>query len=185
MIVESTRYKDYDKLALLAQTARAEFNNDPEDWKQYIDQMIDLKDQEERDDIDWLVLHIYNEAGSSETVPEFVYKKFAKTRALLKESLGIDRALFNFVGPNSVIPDHVDSDELPPYAETSIYNIVIGVFVPSEDPEKIALKIDGVLVGNKNDEAIVFDGQVPHEGYNRTNEWRVTMFCFVSKGAFK
>jgi hypothetical protein len=185
MIIENSRYKDYDKITLLAQTARKEFNNDSNEWKQYIDQMIDLKDQEHRDDIDWRVLHIFNEAGSSETIPSFVHEKFKHTIEVLKSMEGVDRALINFVGPNSIIPHHVDSDELPEYAETGIYNIVVGLFIPSEDPEQVALEIDGVVVGNKNDGAVIFDGQVPHSGYNKTNEWRVTLFLFVNKKAFK
>jgi hypothetical protein len=184
MIVENTKYRDHHKIALLAQTARKEFNNNSNEWKQYIDQTIDLKDQENRDDIDWHVLHIFNEAGSSEIIPNFVHDKFKNTIDMLKTMEGVDRALINFVGPNSVIPHHVDSDELPAYAETDIYNIVVGLFIPSEDPEKVALNIDGTVIGNKNDGAVIFDGQVPHSGYNKTDEWRITMFLFVKKEAF-
>jgi hypothetical protein len=185
MIIESTKYKDHHKIGTLADIARGCFNHDADSWFELRDQVIDLKDQEQRDDVNWFVLHVYDQVGTNDHIHEIVKSKFAPVTEYLKNMQGVERALFNFIGPNSTIPDHVDSDDLPPYAETSIYNIVVGVFIPSEDPNLLALQIDGKVTGNKVGESIVFNGQVPHSGWNRTDGWRITMFLFVKKWAFE
>lgn len=180
-ILDKEQYADYKKLENLAQTCRTCLGNDVNNWLKFKEQTIDLTDTEPHKDIDWFVLFLYDETNC-DPIPEFVKEQFAPVIEILKDLKGCYRALFNFVGPNSEIPDHVDSEELEPYAQTDIYNVVLGVF--AKEGSDIGLEVEGVFLPTKVGEASIFDGQVPHRGWNHSDEWRCTLFMFVNKGAF-
>jgi|TARA_R110000796_G_scaffold27018_9_gene74701 hypothetical protein len=180
-ILDEKTYVDNHKFKQLAKVCQTCIGQDVNGWLEFKDKTIDLTDTEEHKDIDWFVLFLYDE-HNDDPIPNFVLEKFAPVRDMLKNMAGVYRALFNFVGPNSTIPDHVDSDELPPYAETNIYNIVLGVFV-DEDAD-IGLEVENEFAKTLVGKATIFDGQIPHRGWNRSNEWRCTLFMFVDKEAF-
>ena len=180
-ILNEETYTDHKKFAELTLACKNSLGNDVNNWLQFKEQTIDLTETEEHKDIDWFVLFLYDE-NNDDPIPDFVKDQFAPVIEILKDMKGVYRALFNFVGPNSNIPDHVDSDELPPYAETGIYNIVLGIF--ADESADIGLEVVDEFAKTYEGRATIFDGQVPHRGWNKSNQWRCTLFMFVDKGAF-
>ena len=182
-ILKKESYVDYKKFNELADACRLSLDNDVNNWLEFQNTTLDLREYEDEVTDEWFVLHVYDK-DSEDPIPDFVHEKFASVIDILKSMKGVNRALFNLLGPNAIIHEHVDSDELPPYADTDIYNVVLGVFRADCKLEDIALEVEGTVLPTVVGEPVIFDGQVPHHGWNRSNEWRMTLFMFVDKGAF-
>lgn len=182
-ILKKEEYTDYKKFDALATACRQCLDNNVDNWLKFQKSTLDLREYEEEVNDEWFVLHVYDK-NNEDPIPDFVHQKFAPVVDILKNMAGVNRALFNFLGPQSIIHEHVDSDELPPYAETDIYNVVLGIFRADTELNDIALEVEGVVLPTVVGEPVIFDGQVPHRGWNRSNEWRMTLFMFVDKDAF-
>lgn len=182
-ILKKEAYVDHNKFNELANACRMCLDNNVNNWIEFKHNSLDLRDYEEEVVDEWHVLHIYDE-NNEDPIPDFVHDKFAPVIDILKNMNGVYRALFNLLGPNAIIHEHVDSDELPPYADTDIYNVVLGVFRADCKLEDIALEVEGIVLPTVVGEPVIFDGQVPHHGWNRSDEWRMTLFMFVDKEAF-
>lgn len=108
---------------------------------------------------------------------------FPKTSALIKTYPQIRDAYVIAFAPQTQLYPHVDTVELEPYAEIDWLSVYMGIFVPSTDPTKVAVKV-GEEVYNHSD-IIVFDTQIPHSGWNWTDEWWVSLRLAVYKSAFE
>jgi hypothetical protein len=108
---------------------------------------------------------------------------FPKTTALIKNIPEITTANILGFGPRSQLYTHVDTVELEPYSEIDWKSVFIGMFVPSYDTEKVAVKIGDNVVSHNN--IIIFDTQIPHSAWNRTDHWWISIRLAVLKTAFK
>lgn len=107
---------------------------------------------------------------------------FPQTAALIKAMPKIRNANIIALEPQSQLYPHVDTIELAPYAEIDWLSVYMGLFVPSLDPSKVAVKIGNTVYNHK--ETIIFDTQIPHSAWNWTNEWWVSIRLAVCKSAF-
>jgi len=108
---------------------------------------------------------------------------FPRTAALIKAMPKIRNANIIALEPQSQLYPHVDTIELAPYAEIDWLSVYMGLFVPSLDPSKVAVKIGNTVYNHK--ETIIFDTQIPHSAWNWTNEWWVSIRLAVCRSAFK
>ena len=96
---------------------------------------------------------------------------FKEELDILKLIPNLKRAIYVFVSPSSVVPEHADDDD--PY-----FRIVFGVLTPSENFKDVGLLIenDEVYLGTKA--VIGVKSDVVHWGWNNTNEfWSVLTLC--------
>lgn len=107
---------------------------------------------------------------------------FQNTAKLINSNPNIRDAYIIALAPQTQLYPHVDTIELPPYAEVNWLSVYMGMFVPSYDKNKVAVKV-GDLVYNHKD-IIVFDTQIPHSAWNWTDEWWVSIRLAVYKKAF-
>jgi hypothetical protein len=90
---------------------------------------------------------------------------------------GADRAILVLVGPQSVVPLHVDNAEDPAYTDFGVYNMLVGV----AGTDNIQFQVDGVSKIPEIGKAIIFDAQHPHEAWNNTDHWWVSIIVYVNK----
>jgi len=94
---------------------------------------------------------------------------------------GIRRVFIVFIAPNADLPRHIDDLERPPYDPSETYNLVLGVSVPSEDINDLGINIHTTDLNLKNNHAILFDANVPHNAWNKTNDWWISSILVVDK----
>ena len=108
---------------------------------------------------------------------------FPRTTALIKTMPEIRDAYVIALAPQTQLYPHVDTIELEPYAEIDWLSVYMGMFVPSFDSTKVAVKVGDIVYDHK--ETIIFDTQIPHSAYNWTDDWWVSIRLAVSKTAFQ
>lgn len=108
---------------------------------------------------------------------------FPKTSALIKNCPQIRDAYVIGFAPQTQLYPHVDTVDLEPYAEIDWLSVYMGMFVPSYDADKVAVKVGDDIYDHKD--IIVFDTQIPHSGWNWTDEWWVSIRLAVYKKGFE
>jgi hypothetical protein len=108
---------------------------------------------------------------------------FSKTRALVNGLPEIRDAYIIALGPQSQLHLHVDTIDLEPYADVDWLSVYMGMFVPSYDASKVAVKVGDTIYDHK--ETIVFDTQIPHSAWNWTDDWWVSIRLAVYKSMFE
>jgi hypothetical protein len=107
---------------------------------------------------------------------------FPQTSALIKAMPKIRNAYIIALAPQSQLYPHVDTIKLAPYAEIDWLSVYMGIFVPSQNPSKVAVKVGNTVYSHKD--TIIFDTQIPHSAWNWTNDWWVSIRLAVCKSAF-
>lgn len=107
---------------------------------------------------------------------------FPKTTEAINKLPEIRDAIIIGFGPQSQLYPHVDEVDLEPYAEIDWLSVYMGMFVPSYDADKVAVKVDNKIYNHKD--IIVFNAQVPHSAWNWTNEWWISIRLAVYKHTF-
>lgn len=107
---------------------------------------------------------------------------FPETTEFINTIPEILRATIIGFGPHSQLYTHVDTVELLPYDYVNWKSVFIGMFVPSYSPNEVAVKIENDIFDHA--EIIVFDAQIPHSAWNKTNQWWVSIRLCVLKSAF-
>lgn len=108
---------------------------------------------------------------------------FPRTASLIKTIPKIRNAYIIALAPQSQLYPHVDTIELEPYAEIDWLSVYMGIFVPSQDPSKVAVKVGDTVYDHKD--TIIFDTQIPHSAWNWTDDWWVSIRLAVYKSAFQ
>jgi len=109
-------------------------------------------------------------------------KLFPNTAKLIKENSNITSAAILGFAPNSQLYPHVDTVDLLPYAEVDWLSVFMGLYVPSYDTDLVAVKIGDTV--HSHQDIIIFDAQVPHLAWNKTNEWWISIRLSILKSAF-
>lgn len=97
---------------------------------------------------------------------------------------GIELATFFFIAPNSIVPTHIHDMERPEYDYTSHYNVFLNISVPSDDSNIVGAKIGNDIYNNKDGQALIFDYQVPHSAWNKTDKWWLGIIFYINKESF-
>lgn len=107
---------------------------------------------------------------------------FPKTSEIIKATSGIRDAYIIALAPQTQLYPHVDTVDLEPYADIDWMSVYMGIFVPTIDVTKVAVKVGDIVHSHK--EIIIFDTQIPHSAWNWTDEWWVSIRLAVYKTAF-
>lgn len=108
---------------------------------------------------------------------------FPKTFELIKTCPQIRDAIVIGFAPQTQLYTHVDDVNLEPYAEINWLSVYMGLFVPSYNADKVAVKVGDTVYDHKD--IIIFDTQIPHSAWNWTDEWWVSIRLAVYKSMFK
>lgn len=178
-------------LKLLAKILREELGSN---WDNLIKYAINLNDPAGgytdvngvpiagRSDVNVYYLNTYDKTGE---VHKEIADKFSRSTRILKGLPGLDRTFIAFIGPNSVIPSHIDDLNRPAFDPSSRYNVLLGVQVPSDNIEQIGLRVNTESVNHCNDYAVAFDANIPHDAWNKTNEWWICIVLLTDKDYVK
>lgn len=100
------------------------------------------------------------------------------------------QSFINVMKPHSILPTHMDDESSEGNvgtlrcAGTKCYQISAGIKIPSVDPAVCGLKIGEDIITVGTGEIIVFDGTIPHSGWNKSEDWRITWILDVYKTDF-
>ena len=117
----------------------------------------------------------------AEVIPESVSKPFTRVCRLIETMPGVTRASIVAIGPNSIVPIHIDDENRPAYDNSFHNNVFTGIIVP----QGCEVIIDNKLHVPKAHKYIPFDAQIPHSASNPTNEWWVSVLLYIHKTEFK
>lgn len=118
---------------------------------------------------DMKVIEIFSDTHISDKTRNI----FLKEIELLGQIKNLERALYVFISPHSVIPAHCDDDDLS-------FRVITGVLTPSSDVTQVGLVIDNDAALNlKVNQTIGIAAPVIwHHGWNRTDKfWSVLTLC--------
>ena len=113
------------------------------------------------------VIEMFNSKGISPKVAEL----FSEEIEIIKRIPNVSRALYIFMEPHTVIPEHNDDDD-------PSFRIVIGVYPNCEYTGKISLGVeqDDCIFGHKK--LVGFSSMIMHHGENNTDDlWSVLTLC--------
>ena len=145
-----------------------------------IDKSLDLEDvgTEEKVSVNAILL-VDNESDVSKEIKD----RFPKTIDFLKKMPGVKIASCVAIAPNSIVPLHLDDMDSPAYQLNDWYAVLIGVVVP--DPNLVGMKIGDNIYTHTQGTSIIFDTQIPHSAWNKTDDWWVTLRLSTKKEFFK
>ena len=109
---------------------------------------------------------------------------FPRTLEFSKKLNGITKIELIAIGPNSIIPLHLDDMSRPKFDTSNFYVMFIGIHVPSNEPNIVGIQIDKEIYNHTHGKAIVFDTQIPHSAWNNTDEWWLSLRLSVLKEFF-
>lgn len=104
---------------------------------------------------------------------------FPSTFKLISSEKCITDAVLLGFDKNSNLYPHVDTIELPPYSEINWLSIFIPLKVPSLNPDVVGIKIGNTVYNHS--ETIIFDTQIPHSAWNKTEDWWISLRLSVLK----
>lgn len=145
---------------------------DPEEITNVTNENIDFP-VPEGEVCDMRIIEIFSDMGISDKTQTM----FLKEIELLSQIKNLERALYVFVSPHSVIPAHCDDDDLS-------FRIITGVLTPSPDVDQVGLVIDNDTALNLevNQTIGIAAPVIWHHGWNRTDKfWSVLTLCVKDK----
>ena len=181
---DPTKYKDYDKLWPLVSMAK-KIVVDDDGYPINIEKINDqykgfyLRKDRPENPIKWNAITVYT----------LLKNEFEKIET-------VTQAVINYIGPQSITPLHSDSKTYKGSGQDYVggvmangvvaptYQIMIGLWIPPFDNDEIGLEFPGHGFKTwKTDEALAFDGAYDHQGWNRTDFTRVSLFIDVLKSS--
>jgi aspartyl/asparaginyl beta-hydroxylase (cupin superfamily) len=121
---------------------------------------------------DMRTLIIYD---STHSVSDNLKNFFRQELDILKLIPNLQRAIYTFVSPRSVVPKHADDDD--PY-----FRMIYGVLTPSNDFKDVGLVIENHEIHLGIKDVIGVKSDVVHWGWNNTdNYWSVLVLCIEDK----
>ncbi len=119
-----------------------------------------------------------------ESIEEKILSKFPLTVDYIKLMPGVIDARMIAIGPNSILPLHLDDMGRPSYDLNDWYSVFIGIQVPSENSDLLGVQIETDICKHKSGLAIIFDTQIPHHAWNNTSEWWISLRLSILKNQF-
>jgi hypothetical protein len=112
------------------------------------------------------------EIFSTKSISKKTQNIFSEEIKLLSKIKNLERALYIFMSPQSVIPRHCDDDD-------NSFRVITGILNPSNDINHVGLVIEDDLMNLKFKETIGIAAPVVwHHGWNRTDKfWSVLTLC--------
>jgi hypothetical protein len=132
------------------------------------------------DDVNWFCAKIWdiNEKRVDPTTKQI----FSKTAEIAKNLPGLVRMHINIVGPNSVVPDHVDTEmnlDSEQHSDTPVYHLLLNVEVGQDGD---------VFIINENERVNINEGDVTfmpvdviHSGVNSSTSYWIILAIVLAK----
>jgi hypothetical protein len=136
----------------------------------------------DRTNISIYVIFLYDH---SHITTDEIQRKFPKTREYVQTMPGVSTLKCIAIGPNSIVPLHLDDMSRAPYDLNNWYSVFTGVTVPSESADLIGVKVDNDIYNHAEAESIVFDTQIPHCAWNNTDQWWISLRFSTNKENFQ
>lgn len=182
------RYIESEKLSVLVDSFENEMGSF-NDIKSMLINVLDFDDSrdltdihpKDRDNVSVHVMFLWDQHFSAD---ETIQERFKDTRALAENLPGVDTIKIIAVGPNSIVPLHLDDMERPAFDLNSWYSVLVGVIVPSSDQNLLALQSDDKVYNHSYKQCIIFDTQIPHQAWNHTNQWWLMLRLSIKKEFF-
>ncbi len=187
-MIDSISYCDYPLLEKAAKIVEQEAI----DYLPLLDKVVDNDDSHDltgvhpRDRTD-VNLHCGLLLGDGVTeYKDTLIKKFQKSLNYAKTLSGVVKIELIAIGPNSVVPTHLDDMSRPQFDNNNDwYSVFIGVVVPSIDLRMIGVQVGNEIYNHMCGKAIVFDTQIPHSAYNNTDQWWLSLRLSILKEKFR
>ena len=129
-------------------------------------------------ELGWNSIILYDTTGKN-TVLDKVSIAGSEIIEYAKKIDNLDRITLNFLKPLSLMPIHVDGNDLDEYDTSGPhYNIILPVNTAGRSI------IGDKVILNEKGKSIVFDCQIPHGAMNDSLETRITIFLLVNKENF-
>ena len=175
---DTTKNKNYHLLEQLRDTVIDEYHNT---WKhKYTPEKDGIKFSDrygDGHDLGWWGCPLVDA-----TKPTQYSEKWPRTLEAIKKIPGVLNVCVNFIQPGHIIPEH--TDDYYDMNENVVgkvrgYGTMIGINMPSNDPEVVGFQVAGVKKGWSKGEMAAFDGYQKHGGWNYSDDWRVTMIIDI------
>jgi hypothetical protein len=128
--------------------------------------------------VNFETLELYNVHDNGTKNPK-VAELFKDEIEILKHVPGIDRAMYLFIGPNSVIPSHADDDD-------PSFRVITTVMMPGQDINDCGLDFEGEKVFLDHKVTMGSSAyEVVHHGWNNTDKWWSILVLGVNDDQFK
>lgn len=187
-MIDSTGYCEYPLLEQAANIVKQEAT----DYLSILDNVVANDDSPDLTDIhprDRTNVNLYCGLLLGEEVTDYkqsLLDKFQRSLSFSKSLPGVVRIELIAIGPNSIVPLHLDDMSRCPFDNTNDwYSVFIGVIVPSTDFKMLGVQINNQLYNHMFGKAIVFDTQNPHSAYNNTTDWWLSLRLSILKEKFK
>ena len=148
------------------------------------DDAPDLTDIHPRDREN-LLIHVMMIYNKDQEVSLEMSKQFYETINLVKNIPEILDITYITIGPTSILPLHVDTMTKPVYDLNDWFSVLLGVYVPSNDIDLLGVQIGNDIYTHSSETPIIFDTQIPHCAWNRTNDQWTCLRLRVQKTFFK
>jgi len=198
---DPTKYKDYDKLWPLVSMAKKIVVGDdgyPINIEKINDQYkgFYLRKDRPENPIKWNAITVYQRLPDFQFIADKIDQRYTLLKNEFEKIETVTQAVINYIGPQSITPLHSDSKTYKGSGQDYIggvmangvvaptYQIMIGLWIPPFDNDEIGLEFPGHGFKTwKTDEALAFDGAYDHQGWNRTDFTRVSLFIDVLKSS--
>lgn len=130
---------------------------------------------------DTFILGLYHAEGI--TVNEFNKDKYESVIKLIPQINGLESLTVSFIAPKSIITKHVDDYDSPVYSK-KVVNIVVGIQVPTDDSDIVGIQIEDYITHHTTNIPVTFNPQIPHWGWNHSNEWWIFSIIVINSTAF-
>lgn len=176
----------------LLQSAKATFLTEMlsiRDIEKYLINILDFDDSpdltemhpRDRNNVSVHVMFLFDHIEDNST--QEVKNKFKDTIKIVQHMPGVISARIIAIGPKSIVPLHLDDMQRPAYDLNNWYSVLIPINV--SDASLIGIEIENNIYTHENDQAIIFDTQVPHSGWNKTDQWWISLKLYIEKDYFK
>lgn len=191
------KYRDYDRLQPLVDLAKSIVvgtDEYPIDIEKINDQYkgFYLRKNREHNPIKWNAITVYQRLPDFDFIADKIDTRYKILKDGFAEIETVTQAVINYIGPQSVTPLHSDSKTYKGSANEYVggvmangvvaptYQIMIGLWIPPFENDEIGLEFPGYGYKTwRTNEALAFDGAFEHQGWNRTNHPRVSLFIDV------
>jgi hypothetical protein len=134
------------------------------------------------DDVNWFCAKIWDKVEKRiDTTSKNIFKKTTK---LATQIPGIVRLHINIIGPNSIVPDHVDTEmnlDSEQHQDTPVYHLLCNPVV-GNDGEVFIINEDERL-DIKQSDLVLMPVDVIHNAENRSSSYWIALGIIIEKSA--
>lgn len=196
MFLNIEKYPITDDLQKISNTFMEEIKVLPSDYDNLVDWYMDLRTDFNKsdpstcdlydieifpgDDVKWFCAKIWDR---KEYRADPVSKEtFKNTINLVKQIPGVMRLHINIVGPNSVVPEHIDTEmylDSDQHDQTPVYHLLLNTVVGNDGEIFVVNENEKRIISQ--DDVIMMPVDVPHSGGNHSSTHWIILGIIIEK----